>query len=86
MADAGMHVPAIEQRPTTLGLEWIWEAYINLNTCRQIGMSVGPIPWSAVEQYVVSHRLSDDEAYVLHMSIREMDSVYLEHMNRKHNG
>ncbi|MFN2199972.1 MAG: hypothetical protein ACK2UO_02140 [Caldilineaceae bacterium] len=83
MAAAGMIVPAIESRPSLVGFGWLWEAYQALSTCRAIGMSVGPIPWSAVQLYADAHRLSEEEAWLLHRVVRHMDEVYLDHVHSK---
>jgi len=84
MADSGRSVPAIEQRPSLEGYEWLWQAFISLATCRQIGMTPGPIPWTAIQQYCAVHRLTDAEAYMLHNVIPYMDNVFLEQLEKSH--
>lgn len=54
------------------------QAYCDLGTCRQIGMTAGPIPWTAVEAYAARKGLDDEVTELLHAVIREMDVKYLE--------
>ena len=83
MADSGLEVPAIEQRPSLLGLEWFWEAWGALTTCRSLGMGVGPIPWTDVEAYIRAEGFSQEERYYMHIVIRNMDTVYMNYVNEK---
>jgi len=50
---------------------------MDLTTCRQIGMSAGPIPWTAVQQYAETDRLDDEETRMLHAVIRHMDNAWM---------
>jgi hypothetical protein len=79
MADAGMHVPAIEQRPSLSGFEWLWEAFVELSSCRQTGMGVGAIPWTAVQRYVEVMRYTSEEAWLAHGVVRHLDDVFIKH-------
>jgi hypothetical protein len=83
MADEGLDVPAITERPTLIGHEWLWEAYLSLNSCRSYGLSVGPIPWSAIEMYAASESLTQSERFLLHTVIRKMDTVFLDANRQK---
>lgn len=38
--------PEIDQ-----SLDWVWNAFWCLDSCRSIGMAAGRIPWTAVSQY-----------------------------------
>jgi len=49
-----------------------------LSTERQQGMSVGPIPWSAIQAYGVAKGLDSATMGLFHEVIRSMDGVYLE--------
>ena len=86
MVDSGLDVPAISQRPSLTGLEWLWLAFIDLSTCRSIGMSVGPIPWIAVDQYSTANQLSQSDRWMLHRVISRMDGVYMSHQQEKKSG
>lgn len=79
MHDAGRHVPAIDNRPSLTGYTWLWEAFSALTTCRSIGMSYGPIPWTAVQHYTEAQQMNVDETYLTHHVIRHMDNVYLKY-------
>ena len=57
---------------------------MELTTCRQIGMGLGPIPFTAIIEYA---KIYDDEEWDdLIFLIREMDTEYLKAQNdgRKH--
>ena len=77
MHDAGKVVPAIRDRPSVTGFEWLWQAFIDLGTCRHYGMSPGPIPWTAIEEYARVNELGVDDTWMLHRVIRRADDVWL---------
>lgn len=54
-----------------------WEAFRELSTERQVGMSAGPIPWSSIQRYVQEHPFVD--ANTFSRIIRAMDGAYLNH-------
>ena len=53
-------------------------AFNDLSTTRQIGMSVGPIPWDRVLQYAAWSGLDDENTEYFVGVIREMDSAWME--------
>ncbi len=55
-----------------------WQAFQDLCTERQVGYSVGPIPWSAARYYAKEYGLDRDEADDFWTIIRAMDLAYLE--------
>lgn len=61
--------------------EWVYEAFWDLTGSRQTGMTVGPIPFEAVDRYADRYRIDDFEEF--HRLIRAMDSAFLEHHNKK---
>ena len=71
--DAILHAPEL-----SLGLEFYFEAFMCLNTCRSVGWSPGPIPYFAVAEYAVLQELDDEETEDLHYHIRRMDCAFLE--------
>ena len=83
MADAGMHVPALETRPCIIGYRWLWEAYNELDSCRQSGMGVGRIPWTAVQQYSEVNQFNEEETWMLHAVVHHLDSKFIEHHEQK---
>ena len=69
-------IPALDSKPSVIGWEWIIQAYFDLSTCRTIGMSPGPIPWTAVDLWAERNALSATEYEELEFFIRRMDSKY----------
>jgi hypothetical protein len=58
-------------------------AFHRLGTCRQLGMGIGPIPWSAIEDYAVRYGLDEYQAHALKYHMARMDDAYLTWVNRK---
>jgi len=57
-------------------LAFFWSAFHALSSCRNFGMSVGPIPWTAIAEYAGFHNVFDFEEF--EEIIRRMDSYYLD--------
>ena len=72
-----MQVPAVQEKPSITGFGWLWQAYQDLTTCRQIGMDVGPIPWTAIQRYVEVQDYLPEERYILHRVIQHLDGLFL---------
>lgn len=85
MARAGNHIPELDARVTVdVRLAFYWQAFWDLTTDRQIGMGIGPIPWSAVDRYAARHRLDDDEQFDLFARfVRAMDAVFLKTIHER---
>jgi hypothetical protein len=66
-----------------IGLEWTYSAFGKLTTCRQIGMGIGPIPWTAINEFCVKHQLNSDDQDDFEYLIEQMDDAYVQHMNKK---
>lgn len=66
-----------------LGLELYLEAFMELNTCRSVSWSAGPIPWSAVQDYGMTFEFAADEMEDLHYHIRRMDAAFLDQQDSK---
>ena len=62
-----------------LGLDSYFEAFVELSTCRELGMSSGPIPWTAVDRYAERHGYRGEGFVYLLQMIRAMDAAFLEH-------
>lgn len=67
----------------TLGLQLYWVAFMELNSCRGIGMGPGPIPWTAIREYCLEFRLDEDQAEDMFFIIRQLDNSYLLHNEKK---
>lgn len=73
----GKRVKALEDRPSVHpALEWVYDAFWHLSTCRSSGFGVGPIPWTAIDAYARRKRIEDFERF--ERLIDAMDSAYLE--------
>lgn len=74
----------LQDRPTLLiGLDLYFDAFTDLSTCRQIGMSVGPIPYTAIIEYSRVHGFDYETSQLLLRYISEMDSAYLRYQYKK---
>ena len=69
--------------PDTTGLEWLWSAWNDLNSCRSIGMGVGPIPWSAADRYAQAAGLDGDEFILLWRCIGKLETIYQDHLKER---
>lgn len=65
------------------GLEFYFHAFVELTTERQVGMSEGPIPVSAMRRYAEDLGLSPDEAHRFRTLISGMDVAYLRHRSNE---
>lgn len=71
---------AIQEAPELWsGLELYFNAWVDLDSCRAIGMVAGPIPWTAVEDYCKALGLDQEQRSRMHRLIRAMDIAYMEH-------
>lgn len=74
----------INNAPTlTLGLEFYYAAFNELSTCREVGLGMGPIPWTEVRSYADSYGLPEEEAEDLHVLMAIMDEAFLKHFAQK---
>lgn len=74
----------IKNAPILLpGLQFYYQAFLDLSTCRPLGMSEGPIPWSALNTYAEREGLTDDDYDRFSSLIRAMDAAYLGHRDKK---
>jgi hypothetical protein len=75
---------AIQSAPDLwLGLELYYGAFVDLNTCRQSGWSVSPIPWTAIADYARAFRIEGEQRDDLFFFVRAMDTAYLEFCEKK---
>ena len=74
----------IQNAPSLMvGLELYYEAFMDLMASRMTGFSIGPIWWQTVQNYAEAQGFSSDQRGDLHYHIREMDTVYMQHMAKK---
>lgn len=70
---------SILNKPTLLpGLDFIWRAFWELSTDRNYGMSEGPIPWTAMNQWAMRYGIHGDEFNRFVILIKNVDMVYIE--------
>lgn len=60
-----------------LGLELYYEAFWDLTTCRPVGWTAQPIPWSAVIEWGQLNELDPEEMDDLIFYVRELDAEFL---------
>jgi hypothetical protein len=74
----------IQNAPDLLvGLELTFDAFTELNTCRQTGWSAGPIPSWCIDDYAERLDLDAEETEDLLYLIRMMDQAFLKHIAAK---
>lgn len=77
MPDKIANAPSLE-----LGLDLYLSAFFELEGDRQIGMGIGPIPWSVVNQYAKAYHFDEEQSTKLHRYVKALDAVYLNHVNK----
>ena len=80
-----MPVPKrIQEAPDLVrGLELYYTGFCELCDSRTIGMSPGPIPWFAIQQYCLMNELTDEQSYRMHRHVQRMDGAYLEYKSKR---
>lgn len=63
--------------------DYYLSSFYDLDTCRNIGMDVGPISWIHIFQYSQYQGLEPDVAVAFIEIIRSMDKAYLDWVHRK---
>ena len=69
-----------------IGLDLYWKAFQDLSSDRDIGMGVGPIPWSAMHSWGARNRIRGDDFERLVMVLRGLDNIYMEKQGKKTKG
>jgi hypothetical protein len=65
------------------GLEYYYHAFVELSTCRTIGMSEGPIPWTAMHTYAQSEKLDPEETEYFMVLLQMVDMMYLSYRDKE---
>lgn len=60
------------------GHELYYVAFLELNSCRQIGFSIGPIPWTAIRDYCVEHEIEGEQKDDLFDCVQALDRAYMD--------
>ena len=82
-ADGAMPAALVERPALKRHLRLVWDAFHALGGDRQMGMAVGPIPFSAVDRYATRFRIAGAEFERFHALIMAMDAVFLKHCAEK---
>ena len=65
-------------------LRFEWSAFFLLSTERQIGMGIGPIPWSSIDAYARRFGVGNRDAFEDFTAlVVAMDVAYLGHLAAK---
>ena len=82
-----MPVPDAMRNPPELweGLEFYLNAFYALNSCRQIGMGRGPIPWTAVLEYGRLYCETAESFEDLQYHVRALDAHFLNWHSKNNN-
>lgn len=80
-----MPIPAaIQNAPELLpGLDLFISAYTELSTCRQLGMTEGPIPWLAMNAYCDVYEIDGDLRQEFFYILRQLDNEMMEYRESK---
>jgi hypothetical protein len=85
--EAGLGIDSIPEPlrdcPDVDYLEWVYLAFMELSTCRAMGLTLGPIPWTAIRDYANELELVEYSRELLFSAIRGLDRVLLEYYGSK---
>lgn len=74
----------IKNAPDLLvGLELFYNGFQELTTCRQLGMSLGPIPWTAIDQYCVRYDIDGMQREDMFFHVEALDDTYRNEVEKK---
>lgn len=81
---AGEDLPEkIKNAPELLrGLVLYYNAFQDLSSCRNLGMSLGPIPWDAINGYCLTYDITGEQREDMFYFVNVMDSVYRAHVDK----
>lgn len=52
-------------------------AFHRLSTCRQVGMGLGPIPWTVIGEYARVQELDQEHTDMLYYHVEALDAEFL---------
>lgn len=81
----GVDLPEHLANPPDLlsGLELFYHAFRELSTCRALGMSVGPIPWTATNDFCIYHTITGTQRADLFYHVENLDVIYRDEVEKK---
>lgn len=65
------------------GLDIYYSAFWELNTDRQVGMGLGPIPYSSIRNYCKDRGLGGDQSDNMMRLLRKMDSEFIKFQEKQ---
>lgn len=79
----GMPLPDALKNPPELlpGLDFYLSAFHTLNSCRSMGMGLGPIPWTSVVEYGKMYCTTRESFDDLQFHVKSLDECYLTWVN-----
>jgi hypothetical protein len=84
LEESGVQVKALDDKPNITGLEFYFGAYCDLQSDRQIGMDIGPIPWTSVVRWCRLHGIHDiDDIDTINRYLRAMERAEYSFRERK---
>jgi len=63
------------------GDQWFLTAFWKLSTCRAVGMTLGPIPVTAIWEFSARHGLDSDMSSTLEEVLARLDRTFLAHIS-----
>ncbi len=72
----------LDEPPLSEYAAFFLRAFDKLSSCRSIGFSEGPIPWTAVNDFAVSRGLDTEMTKALETVIMALDRAYLTNRDR----
>jgi len=75
--------PLLNEPELLPGLNLYFDAFWELCPDRQLGMSVGPIPYTSIRQYCIDWNLNEELTFNMKKLVRKLDLVYLEWQEKK---
>ncbi len=86
MLDLGRPVPSgyLNQPEIEVEYQFFYEAFWELSSDRQSGMSVGQIPSGSIARFASDLEMDTDAADFLRAVLRSLDNIYLSHQSGKH--
>lgn len=83
---AGQPIPTrIANAPELhIGLELFINAFFDLDTERQAGLSIGPIPWSKIREYATAFEFDQELTDDLFYFVKQLDNANMKRLEREH--
>lgn len=65
-----------------MGLEIYYDGFMRLINSRSIGMSLGHIHWSTIQDFCEKTGLDEDTTFAMHTHITALDTTYVTHHSK----